>query len=60
METVKKDNPKIHDEKPEYFIHGNVKIIISEHFQTDGKTLECIVEDAVMREARYAVHYDTS
>lgn len=40
-------------DKNEYFDHGNIRIIISEHFRQDGKPLESIIEESLIRQARY-------
>lgn len=34
------------------FIHNGTRIIISEHFNEHGKSLEEIIKDAVSREAK--------
>ena len=34
------------------FEHGNVRIIISEHFSDKGKSFENIIEDSIVREAK--------
>ena len=38
----------------QYFIHNRTKIIISEHFNKHGKSLEDVIKDAVSREAKSA------
>lgn len=38
--------------KSGYFQHGNVRIIISEHFSDDGKTMESLMENLILHEAR--------
>ena len=39
-----------------YFVHGNVRIIINEHFADDGKPLENIIEESIVRHARYGLN----
>lgn len=39
-----------------YFVHGNVRIIINEHFADDGKSLENIIEESIVRHARYGLN----
>ena len=34
------------------FEHGNVRIIINEHFSDKGKSFENIIEDSIIREAK--------
>lgn len=34
------------------FEHGNVRIIISEHFSDKGKSFENIIEDSIIREVK--------
>lgn len=41
-----------------YFVHGNVRIIINEHFADDGKSLENIIEESIVRHARYGLNCD--
>lgn len=36
----------------QYFIHNGVKIIITEHFNDNGKSIEDVIKDAVLREAQ--------
>lgn len=36
----------------QYFIHNGTKIIISEHFNEHGKSLEDVIKDAISREAK--------
>ncbi len=36
----------------QYFIHNGTKIVISEHFNEHGKSLEDVIKDAVSREAK--------
>lgn len=36
----------------QYFIHNGTKIVISEHFNENGKSLEEVIKDAVSRDAR--------
>lgn len=38
--------------KKQYFVHKGVKIIITEHFNKDGKCFEDIIKDAIIRDAR--------
>ena len=38
--------PTLHDEQ--YFVMGNNKIIISEHFRQDGKPLISILEKVIL------------
>ena len=35
-----------------YFEYGNVRIIISEHFPDNGKTLENLMENLIIHEAK--------
>lgn len=35
-----------------YFEHGNTRIIITEHFTQDGKTMAELLEKEIMREAK--------
>ena len=39
-------------EGKDVFEHGNVRIIISEHFSEKGKSFESIIEDSIVREAK--------
>ncbi len=39
----------------QYFIHNGTKIIITEHFNKHGQSLEEIIKDAVNREAKSTV-----
>lgn len=36
----------------DFFEYGGVKIIIREHFNKEGKPIEKIIEESVMRQAR--------
>lgn len=36
----------------QYFIHNGTKIVITEHFNEHGKSLEDVIKDAVSREAK--------
>ena len=36
----------------QYFVHNGVKIIITEHFNENGKSIEDVIKDAVIREAQ--------
>lgn len=36
----------------QYFIHNGTKIVISEHFNEHGKSLEDVIKDAINREAK--------
>lgn len=36
-----------------YFKHGNVRIIIKEHFSEEGKSFENIIEESIIRHAKY-------
>ncbi len=38
--------------KSGYFEYGNVRIIISEHFPDNGKTLENLMESFIIHEAK--------
>ncbi len=38
--------------KSGYFEYGNVRIIISEHFPDRGKSMENLVENLIMHEAK--------
>ena len=35
----------------QYFVHKGVKIVITEHFNEIGKSLEDIIKDAIIRDA---------
>ena len=39
-------------EKSGYFEYGNVRIIISEHFSESGKTMESLMENLIIHEAK--------
>ena len=49
-ETVLK--PEMNDVN-EYFEHGNVRIIVKEHFHKEGKSFENIIEQSILRQARF-------
>lgn len=36
----------------QYFVHNGVKIIITEHFNENGKSFEDIIKDAIIRDSR--------
>lgn len=36
----------------QYFIHNSVKIIVTEHFNNNGKSFEDIIKDAIVRDAK--------
>jgi hypothetical protein len=38
--------------KSGYFEYGNVRIIISEHFPDEGKSLENLMENLIIHEAK--------
>ncbi|MDE7477765.1 MAG: hypothetical protein K2M91_07425 [Lachnospiraceae bacterium] len=38
--------------KSGYFEYGNVRIIISEHFPESGKTMESLMENLIIHEAK--------
>ena len=38
--------------KSGYFEYGNVRIIISEHFADSGKTMESLMENLIIHEAK--------
>lgn len=38
--------------KKQYFVHKGVKIIITEHFNENGKCYGDIIKDAISRDAR--------
>ena len=38
--------------KSGYFEYGNVRIIISEHFPDNGKTMEILMENLIIHEAK--------
>lgn len=38
--------------KSGYFEYGNVRIIISEHFPDNGKTMESLMENLIIHEAK--------
>lgn len=39
-------------EKRDFFEYGDARIIITEHFKKEGKSLENIIEESVLRQAR--------
>ena len=39
-------------ERKEYFEHGNIRIIINEHFNDEGKNYEDLIEESIIRQAR--------
>ena len=39
----------IENEEKKYFIHNKTRIIITEHFNENGKPLEEIIEEAIKR-----------
>ena len=39
-------------ERKEYFEHGNIRIIINEHFNESGKRYEDLIEESIIRQAR--------
>lgn len=61
---AKKVNPKTKNKDPvipytetqddgtEVFVYGKNRIIVSEHFADNGKTLEDLIVDLILREAR--------
>lgn len=40
------------DDGTEVFVYGKNRIIVSEHFADNGKTLEDLIADLILREAR--------
>ena len=40
-------------ERKEYFEHGNIRIIINEHFNDEGKNYEELIEESIIRQAKY-------
>lgn len=40
------------DDGTEVFVHRKNRIIVSEHFADDGKTLEDLIVELILREAR--------
>lgn len=40
------------DDGTEVFVYGKNRIIVSEHFANNGKTLEDLIVDLILREAR--------
>ena len=38
--------------KSGYFEYGNMRIIISEHFPDNGKTMEILMENLIIHEAK--------
>lgn len=45
------------DERKEYFEHGNIRIIINEHFNDEGKRYEDLIEESIIRQARAQNRY---
>lgn len=41
------------DDGTEVFVYGKNRIIVSEHFADNGKTLEDLIVDLILREARH-------
>lgn len=41
----------------DFFEHGNVRILINEHFSDKGKTFENIIEDSIIREVKNDRNY---
>ena len=46
-------------ERKEYFEHGNIRIIINEHFNDEGKNYEELIEESIIRQARAENSYAT-
>lgn len=44
-------------ERKEYFEHGNIRIIINEHFNDEGKRYEDLIEESIIRQARVENSY---
>ena len=44
-------------ESKEYFEHGNIRIIINEHFNDEGKNYEELIEESIIRQARLENSY---
>ncbi|MBO4846747.1 MAG: hypothetical protein J5525_10610 [Lachnospiraceae bacterium] len=44
-------------ERKEYFEHGNIRIIINEHFNDEGKNYENLIEESIIRQARAENRY---
>lgn len=40
------------DDGTEVFVYGKNRIIVSEHFANNGKTLEDLIVDLILREAK--------
>lgn len=38
--------------RQECFLHGNVRIVISEHFAPEGRTAGSLMEDVILHEAK--------
>ena len=49
---MEKQAPIPHDET-EYFVMGSNKILISEHFKVDGKSLKSILEKVIQDAGKY-------
>lgn len=39
----------------QYFVHNGLKIIITEHFNEDGKSLEDVIKEAIIRDSKTIV-----
>ena len=44
-------------ESKEYFEHGNIRIVINEHFNDEGKNYEELIEESIIRQARAENRY---
>ena len=44
-------------ERKEYFEHGNIRTIINEHFNDEGKNYEELIEESIIRQARAENRY---
>ena len=49
-----------HQSTSPYFEHGNTRIIITEHFTQDGKTMAELLEKEILREAKCIGRQDAS
>ncbi len=42
----------LENDNPEFFVYGDVKIIVSEHFAENGSSIKSTIEEVIMHEAK--------
>lgn len=40
------------NDNPEFFVYGDVKIVISEHFAESGTSIKTTIEEVIMHEVK--------